>query len=360
MEMNELSVKLNKRQYPIFIGFGLLDNVGDYVKALGNACFIISQPKIFSNYGERLKKSIKKHNISVKECLIKDGEEYKSFESLKHILESLISFDAFPKKTFIVNLGGGIVGDVGGFAAAIYKRGIDYVNIPTTLLANVDSGIGGKTGINFMGIKNIIGSFHQPSLVISDLSLLKTLRSEEIISAMAEVVKYGVIWDNRFFSYISRNLDNILSLKSPYLEYVVERCYKIKAKVVERDEFDKKGIRLILNYGHTIGHSLEGCSLVSRHGEAISIGMVGINKLAVELGMLKKDEEERIKNLLLRIGLPIDIKTSREKEIMSFLLHDKKFIGKIRLVIPERIGRVKIVEDLGKKEILKAIEGIIV
>ncbi|MEW6102416.1 MAG: 3-dehydroquinate synthase [bacterium] len=346
-----IQVNLGKKSYPIFIGFNLLDKTGDYAKEFGDSCFIISQPKIFSLYGERLKSSLEKNGIFAKECLIGEGEEHKSFETLKNLLESLVLFDASLKKTFIINLGGGIVSDVGGFVAAIYKRGISYVNIPTTLLANVDSGVGGKTGVNLLGIKNIIGSFHQPCLVISDLSLLKSLPKEEIISAMAEVVKYGVIWDSRFFTYIEKNLHNILSLKSPYIEHIVTRCYKIKAGIVQKDEFDKKGIRVILNYGHTIGHSLEAAGLVQRHGEAISIGMVGINQLAVQLGMLKEDEEQRIKALLLKIGLPVNIKTSNIDKIMSSLLHDKKFMGNVRLVIPERIGKVGLVSEIDEKEI---------
>lgn len=358
MGMTEILVKLRKKTYPIFIDYGLLDKTGNYIKKFTDSCFIISQPKIFSLYGERLKASLKKNGIFCNECLMEEGEGHKSFESLKNILESLILFDSSPKKTFILNLGGGIVGDVGGFVAAIYKRGIDYVNIPTTLLANVDSGIGGKTGVNFMGIKNIIGSFHQPSLVISDLSLLKSLPKEEIISAMAEVVKYGVIWDYRFFTYIEKNLDNILSLKNPYILNIVARCYKIKAKIVGMDEFDKKLVREKLNYGHTIGHSLEAAGLVERHGEAISIGMVGINRLAVKLGMLKEDEEQRIKNLLLRIGLPVKIKRCPAEKIMSPLLHDKKFKGRIRLVIPQRIGEVKTIEGMDVKEVSKIIEEI--
>ncbi|MEW6007985.1 MAG: 3-dehydroquinate synthase [bacterium] len=354
-----IQVKLGKKSYPIFIGFDLLDKTGDYAKELGNSCFIISQPKIFSLYGERLKESLKKNGISVKEALIGEGERHKSFFSLKNILKEIISFDSGRKRLFIANLGGGIVGDVGGFVAAIYKRGIDYINIPTTLLANVDSGIGGKTGVNFMGIKNIIGSFHQPSLVISDLSLLKTLPREEIIGSMAEVVKYGVIKNPRFFRYIEKNVDEILSLKSPYIEYIVSMCYKIKARVVQQDEFDKKGIRAILNYGHTIGHSLEaGGGLVKRHGDAISIGMVAINRLAVKLGFLKEKEGIRIKNLLLRIGLPVKIKPCDIDKIMSPLLHDKKFTGKIRLVIPERIGRVRLAERMDEKEIILALKEI--
>ncbi|MEW6680961.1 MAG: 3-dehydroquinate synthase [bacterium] len=353
-----INVSLGKKSYPIFIGFSLLDKIGNYIKGLGDSCFIISQPKIFSLYGERLKNSLKKNGTSTKEALIGEGEKHKSFETVKGLLKEVILFDTEKKKLFIANLGGGITGDVGGFLAAIYKRGISYVNIPTTLLANVDSGIGGKTGINFMGIKNIIGSFYQPSLVISDLSLLKSLPMKEIISSMAEVVKYGVIWDARFFRYIEKNFKNILALKRPYLEYVVLRSYKIKAKVVQQDEFDKKGRRAILNYGHTIGHSLEAAGLVKRHGEGVSIGMAAINRLAVCLGMLKEDEEERIKNLLLKIGLPVKIKPCNPDKIIFPLLHDKKFNGKIRLVIPEKIGKVRVVEGIEEGIIRRVISEI--
>jgi 3-dehydroquinate synthase len=354
----KIEVSIKNRSYPILIGFGILTEVGNLSKELGDSCFLISQKKIFSLYGNMCRKAFEAAGISVKPSVFSDGESAKSFETYKALLEDIIQFDEPAKKRiFIANLGGGVVGDVGGFVAATYRRGIDYIQIPTTLLANVDSAVGGKCAINLCGIKNIVGSFYQPRLVVADLSLLKTLPSKELIDSMAEVVKYGVIADYHFFCFVEDNLESILSLKPSVIEHVVERCYEIKAEIVSEDELDKKGIRAILNFGHTIGHAIEGAEGFSiRHGEAVAIGMAAESSLAVYLGLLKEEERDRIKELLRRVGLPIKTEGADPKRIMDTLIHDKKFLGRVKFVLPKRIGEVELVEDIDEGLIRRVIE----
>lgn len=356
--MKRIEVKLEERSYPIIIGFGLLDRVGELVEELnlGDSVFLVSQIPIFSLYGNRSLESFTKKGFSVRYCLFGEKEEDKSWESLEMILSELARFDEpGRKKCFVATLGGGVVSDLGGFAAAIYKRGIDYIQIPTTLLSSVDAGIGGKCAINFLEIKNLVGAFHQPRLVLSDLSLLSTLPKKEILSALSDIVKYGVICDEKFFAYVEDNFEKILHLEPNCLEYVVYQCYKMKAGIVEKDEHDTKGIRLILNFGHTIGHAIENIYKMS-HGEAVSVGMMAASSIACHLGMLAKEEKDRLEELLKRIGLCTKIKSSESKKIMEAVFKDKKFIGKTRFILPIRIGEVKVVEGVEESVIQSVIE----
>jgi 3-dehydroquinate synthase len=357
--MKKIEVELGQRSYPIIIDFGLLDRVGELVKELnlGDSVFLVSQKPVFSLYGKRCIESFNKKGFQTEYCLFGESETDKSWESLQMVLSDLARFDEpGRKRCFVATLGGGVVGDLGGFASAIYKRGISYIQIPTTLLSNVDAGIGGKCAINFCGIKNLVGAFHQPRAVLSDLSLLSTLAKKEILSGMAEIVKYGVISDERFFAYIEDNFEKILLLEPQSLEYVVSSCYKMKADIVAADEMDTKGIRAILNFGHTIGHAIENILELS-HGEAISVGMVAASSIACHLGIFTEEEKDRLENLLKRIGLGTKIKSSSPKKIMETLLCDKKFAGKTRLVLPTRIGEVKIVEGVEELLIQSVIMG---
>ncbi|MEK9148987.1 MAG: 3-dehydroquinate synthase [Candidatus Desantisbacteria bacterium] len=356
--MKRIKVELGERSYSIIIGFGLLDRVGEIVEGLnlGDSVFLVSQMPISSLYGDRCVESFKREGFSVRCSLFGEEEKDKSWESLQMVLSEMVRFDEPGKKRcFVATLGGGVVGDLGGFASAIYKRGIDYIQIPTTLLSNVDAGIGGKCAINFCGIKNLVGSFHQPRLVLSDLSLLSSLPKKEILSAMAEIVKYGVICDEKFFAYIEDNFEKILLLEPSSLRYVVSSCYKMKADIVAKDERDTKGIRARLNFGHTIGHAIENTYKLS-HGEAVSVGMIAASSIACHLGMFAREEKDRLEDLLKRIGLCTKIKGSESQKIMSALLHDKKFLGKTRLVLPNRIGEVKVVDGIEESLIQTAIE----
>ena len=340
------------RAYDIFVGHDTLLNIGQNLKAhgLGNSVFLITSPRIGGHYLAPLLKSLKDagfDHIDVNK--VPDGEKNKNFKSYKKLTDSIVKFgNDDDRKVFVLNLGGGVVGDLGGYVAATYRRGIDYVQVPTTLLAFVDCGIGGKVGINFNSTKNIVGAFHQPRLVHADLSLLKTLNKREMRSGLAEVVKYGIISQPKLFDLIEDHLAEIFSLDKGLIETIATESYEIKAAVVAKDEYDTKGIRATLNYGHTIGHAIEAASKYAyRHGEAVSIGIVCVNDIAVAMGKLDKNIAARIEKLLIRIGLPVSIKKCDIDDIIKYFWSDKKFVnGKNRFVFATDFGKTEIVEDV--------------
>ncbi|MBN2143015.1 MAG: 3-dehydroquinate synthase [Candidatus Aureabacteria bacterium] len=350
------------RDYNIYVGYDVLSRTGEYIRASGlkGSIFLITSPTIGGYYLKPLMAGLNNGGFKdIHTHLVPDGERHKSNASLQKALSEIIRFSREgEKKVFIVNMGGGVIGDLGGFVASVYKRGISYVQVPTTLLAFVDCGIGGKTGINYKSIKNCVGAFHQPRLVYADLSLLKTLNKREMRSGLAEVIKYGVIKSPSLFDFIEDHLDRIFSLDKKVMERIAVESYRIKADYVQKDEFDTKGIRAELNYGHTIGHAIESASKYAyRHGEAVSIGMACVNDLAVHLGMLKKNTAARIENLLIRSGLPVKIKNRNLDEIMDFFWRDKKFInGKNRFIVATDIGKIKIVEDIPLSAITNVIK----
>jgi len=362
-KMKKISVRVEGgRGYDILIGYNVLSKIGSEIKPLnvGERVFLITSPKIGKFYLASLENALKQagyNEISVN--YVADGEKNKSYTSYKRLLTQLLSFsEDSEKKVFVINLGGGVVGDLGGFVAATFKRGISYIQVPSTLLAFVDCGIGGKVGIDFEGAKNIVGSFHQPKLVFADLSLLGTLSKRELRSGLAEVVKYGVIHSVELFEFVENNVDKIFSLDHKVVERIVMESYSIKAAIVFQDEFDTKGIRARLNFGHTIGHAVESASKYSyRHGEAVSIGMVCANDIAVKLGLMDKGVAARIENLLIKIGLPIKIKNCVLTEIMNYFWRDKKFVnGKNRFILGTNLGETKIVEDVSVKVIEEVIK----
>lgn len=340
------------KKYDILIGHNILDQIGSYIKKLnvGNSAFIITSPRIGKLYLSTVKNSLKKTGIKdISSNFIPDGERYKNEKSWKKLIDDIVQFNKTDdKKIFVLNLGGGVIGDLGGFVAATYNRGIRYVQVPTTLLAFVDCGIGGKVGINYSSTKNILGAFHQPALVYADLDLLKTLPLRELKSGLAEVVKYGAIRSPELFEFIEDNLNRIFSLETKAIEKIVNDGYSIKAAIVRKDEFDQKNIRITLNFGHTIGHAVESASKYAyRHGEAISIGMVCANDIAVKLGLLDKSLAARVENLLLKIGLPVKIKNHDINTIMNFFWKDKKFIsGRNKFVLLKKLGTTKIIQDV--------------
>jgi len=257
----------------------------------------------------------------------------------------LLAGHRLERKSFIVALGGGVVGDLAGFVAAAYLRGIDFVQAPTTLLAQVDSSVGGKVGVNLKAGKNLVGAFHQPRLVLCDLATLRTLPPREFRAGLAEVIKYGIIYDAAFFARLERDLPKLLRRDAAGLAEVVARCCEIKAEVVRQDETET-GVRAILNFGHTIGHAIEAISGYGKylHGEAISIGQVAAAKLSVRAAGLPVEEAERIENLFLRAGLPAAIKLSarRQAALIEAMRLDKKVSeGQIRFVLARRIGQVE-------------------
>lgn len=349
--MKKIKVSLKKRAYNILIGRGLLKDSGRLIKRLdiGNDALCITNHSLFKLYKAPLERSLKKSGISVRFELVPDSEKAKSADIAMGLIQKISAYDK-NKRLFIITLGGGVVGDVGGFIAAVYKRGIPYVQIPTTLLAQVDSAIGGKVAIDLACAKNLVGAFFQPRLVISDTDLLKSLPERQIKAGLAEVIKYGIISDARLFSFLEKNREKILKRDAEALEYMVAAASSIKARIVERDEFDRTGKRVILNYGHTIGHAIEAASGYSgkyNHGEAVAIGMAIACKISLNLGIMDIKDAFRIVALINKFGLPAQPKGLKLADIYDAHLHDKKFIhGKNRFVLPVRIGRVRIVENV--------------
>ena len=359
--MNRIRVSLGNRSYDILVGEGLIARCGAILKGLniGRDAVVVTNKTLSRLYGKTFQRSLVKSGISVKFELVPDSEKAKSHNTLIRLLNDIGSYDK-NKVLFIIALGGGVIGDLAGFAAATYKRGIPYVQIPTTLLAQVDSAIGGKVAIDLAAAKNLVGSFYQPKAVISDVTVLGSLSARQLRSGLAECIKYGVIKDRRLFEYLERNHKKVLSLDEKVLEHIVLSSSKIKAGVVKEDEFDRLGSRAVLNYGHTIGHAIEtacGYSKKYNHGEAIAIGMVVAAFISLKMGLVKKSDVDRIESLIRKCGLPVKAKGLKLSSVYGAHFHDKKFIhGVNRFVLPAGIGRARIVEKIPKSVVLSCIK----
>jgi 3-dehydroquinate synthase len=343
------------RGYEIVIGCRNLDQLGSHLRSLqlGNSIFIVTTPVINRLYGEQLLTSLTKAGFSPQDILlaqVPDGEQSKSVQQWLELIDKLYQFDReLKRQVMLINFGGGMVGDLGGYVAASYRRGIDYVQLPTTLLAHVDSAVGGKVGIDFNQAKNLIGAFYQPRLVWVDLALLETLNRRQISSGLAEVIKYGVICDPGLFAFVEEHYGDILGLKMRALRQVVKTCYAIKARMVEADERDNQGVRVKLNLGHTVGHAIEAAAGYApyTHGEAVAVGMLCAAEIALAQGMFSEAELNRLESLLVKVGLPVKAEGVKLTQIMDSLLHDKKFVrGRNRFVLPTRIGEVRTVEGV--------------
>jgi len=349
--VQKIKVRLKERSYEIIVGRGLIERCGAFVKKLriGKDAVIITNRKLLGLYGKKIAASLERSGITSRFELIPDSERAKSGDAASRLIGRISAYDTM-KQVFIIALGGGVTGDLAGFVASVYKRGIPYVQVPTTLLAQVDSAIGGKVAIDLPVAKNLVGAFHQPRLVLSDISALKTLPKRQVRNGLAEVIKYGVISDRALFSFVEINYRKILALDAKSMEYIIAHSSGIKADLVSKDEFDKKGVRAILNFGHTIGHAIEaagGYSFRYGHGEAVAIGMVIASRISESLGILKTQEADRIEALIKKAGLPVSVKGLRPGAIYASHLHDKKFVhGKNRFVLPQRIGRTVLAEGI--------------
>jgi 3-dehydroquinate synthase len=357
--MDKIKVDLAERAYKILIKPGLLDNSSEilskYVK--GRKCFVVSDDNVFSLYGTKLKSALKEARCSnVKSFTFAPGEPSKNIKTLNSIYNKMASY-GMDRKSVLVALGGGVPGDITGFAAATYMRGIDYIQVPTSLLAMVDSSVGGKTGIDLSHGKNLVGAFWQPKLVIIDPSTLNTLPKRELLSGLAEVVKYGVIQDKELFIHISKNVGKILNIDLKMYCSIIARCCWLKADVVKKDELET-GIRGILNYGHTFGHAIESVTkyIQYTHGEAIAIGMRMAAKTAENLKYLDEETVSSIENLFDELDLPKKAKGVSINEIYDAMFKDKKAsAGKIKYVIPMRIGNVELISGIDEKVIKDSI-----
>lgn len=336
--MSELKIKLKNvvdKSYSIFIGANI--DLPAKLKKLkvGRKYCIVTDSITKKLYGDTLLRHLQKNNLDADIITFPQGEKSKCLSTVETLASELIKKD-FSRKDAIIALGGGVVGDIAGFLAAIYMRGIPYIQIPTTLLGMVDSAIGGKTGVDLKEGKNLIGIIDQPKAVFVDTTYLKTLPLKQIRSGLAEIIKYGVIRDAKLFKFIEQNIDKILRLEKKAINHIIGRSIGIKTEIVEEDE-KESSTRMLLNYGHTYGHVLEKLSNYTLlHGHAISIGMVIANKMAVAKGLLKTSDAERIKKLFIKAGLPV---TTMKKPKMEDLMSDKKRDGNfINFILPTKIG----------------------
>jgi 3-dehydroquinate synthase len=344
--MRLVEVSLGQRSYTIKVGIGLLPRLGVECATLklGHRCAIITDSKVEKHFAAAAIKSLAASGFEPVLVTVPAGEKSKRIAMVEHCYDQL-SAHRLERKSFVVALGGGVVGDLAGFTAATYLRGIPFVQVPTTLLAQVDSSVGGKTGVNLKAGKNLVGAFYQPRLVLCDLETLKTLPDREFVSGLSEVIKYGIIFDPVLFSQLERNLPRLLERDPATLGAVVARCCEIKADVVGEDETET-GVRAILNFGHTIGHAIENSSGYGKylHGEAISIGQVAAARLSHDVLGLPSGEVARIEKLLAKAGLPVRCKVDavRRRKLFAAMRLDKKVSGgEITFVLADRIGRVK-------------------
>ena len=341
-----VTIDLNKKNdlsYDIHIGELPIINIVENRKVA-----IITNPKVAGLHLATLLAKLPKCDLHI--ITIPDGEQYKNMESVDTILESLFNHK-FNRKSILISLGGGVIGDITGFSASLYQRGIDFIQIPTTLLAQVDASVGGKTGVNNKFGKNLIGAFHQPKAVFINPEFLLTLPQREISAGFAELLKVAVIFDKIFFEYLETQE------KNSNIEYVIQKSVELKAEIVSQDE-KEKGVRASLNYGHTFGHIVENETDYSKylHGEAVAIGMVMANELALELGIMNGDEVSRVKNVLKLAGLPI---TYKIKDIdgfyQKFFLDKKSTDTNIKFIVPNGIGAFEFKDELSEETLKKVL-----
>ena len=356
--MPNITVNLPQDSYAIAIAPNSLKQLGSKMKQLkiGNKVLVISNPEIFNYYGDACLESLQAAGFETCTHLIPAGEEYKNLQSIQQVYDTALTNHIERSSTFVA-LGGGVVGDMTGFSAATWLRGVNFVQVPTSLLAIVDASVGGKTGVNHPQGKNLIGAFYQPKLVAIDPNLLKTLPLREFRAGIAEVIKYGVIWDEDLFTKLEHcdRLDSLDYISDELLETIITRSCQAKAEVVSQDE-KESGLRAILNYGHTIAHAVESLTHYKQfvHGEAVAIGMVAAGKIAVEMGLWTRVEAKRQDALITKAGLPTDIPSQLAiEDILETIKSDKKVkAGKVRFILPTAIGKA-IISDRVTPEIIK-------
>lgn len=344
--MLKLEVGLGDRSYPIHVGTGILGEAGLYASVLRNPqVLVVSNPTVAAHWLAPLASAL--GEWSPQTLLIADGEAHKNLATLDSILTRMLEL-RFDRNCTLVALGGGVVGDITGFAAAVYQRGVQFIQVPTTLLAQVDSSVGGKTGVNHPLGKNMIGAFHQPRAVIADLATLTTLPAREFAAGLAEVIKYGLIRDASFFEWMETNMSRLLAREDEALAHAVTRSCRVKAEVVALDELES-GLRETLNLGHTFGHAIETGAGYGTwlHGEAVAVGMSLAADLSCRLGRIDAELRARIDRLIRAAGLPVDIPAGLAPAQMRELMRvDKKARnGRIRLVLLERVGAAMVTAD---------------
>ncbi len=359
--MRIVNVPLGRRSYQIKIGAGLLASLGTECARLklGGRCAVISDRNVARRFAKPALASLARAGFAPALVITGAGETAKSLKSVQHCYAQL-ACHRLERKSFVVALGGGVVGDLAGFVAATFLRGLPFVQVPTSLLAQVDSSVGGKVGVNLRAGKNLVGAFHQPRLVLCDLDTLRTLPERELRAGLAEVIKYGIIYDAKLFQRLERGLPHLLAREQQVLAAVIARCCEIKAAVVGQDETEA-GLRAILNFGHTIGHALEAISRYGRylHGEAIAIGQVAAARLSADLLGLPQGQLQRIENVFQQAGLPTQVKLNspQRKRLLGAMKLDKKVSGgEIKFVLARKIGAVEFGHKVSRPQINKCLE----
>lgn len=346
--MKRSALSTGASSYEILVASGLLAQAGQLLKeqGLGGKSIIVTNPVVRDFYGSVLLDSLACAGFEAGILEVPDGEEQKSLKVAGRLYSQLSRLHA-ERSTVILALGGGVIGDLAGFVAATYMRGLPLVQVPTTLLAQVDSSIGGKVAVNHGRLKNVIGAFYQPRLVVSDILTLKTLGAREVGDGLAEVIKYGVIRDRELFRLVEDNIDRIRLFDGKILEEIVSLSAGIKAEVVEKDEKDL-GIRNILNFGHTVGHAIEAVSGFDiAHGSAVALGMIAAGRIANKMGLIAEGELMRLQNIIRRAGLPVKLPPVNIARVMQAMSHDKKVRqGRIRFVLPRALGDVFVTDEV--------------
>ena len=354
-------VDLAERSYDIQIGAGNMDRAGPSLCETGRVshAVVITDENVEQPHGDCVAESLIKADVEVAMVVVEPGEPTKSIESAAGLWEQMLKLGA-DRKSVVVAVGGGVVGDLAGFVAATYARGVRFFQVPTTLLAQVDSSVGGKVGINLPKAKNMVGAFLQPVGVLIDTRSLDTLEAREYKSGLGEVVKYGVILDEHLFEYLESYTGELLDRRHAVLGEVVSRCCRLKADVVEKDEREESGLRAVLNYGHTFGHAIETLSGYGEflHGEAVSIGMLCASRLAERLGRVDAEFTARQERLLSALDLPTKFPDLDPQQVVRAMMHDKKVQhGRLRFVLPARMGQVELVGDVDPDAVQAALTG---
>lgn len=357
--MKTVRVRLNERGYSIIVGPGAVKELPLRLPGhLGTHAFVVTNPFLKKAFYPAVESALASAGRAAAPAVVPDGERSKSIQWAGVLLEKLARYAA-GKKVFLVALGGGVIGDLAGFTASVFKRGIPFVQIPTTLLAQVDSSIGGKTGVDLSSGKNLVGSFWQPSLVLSDTSTLSLLPERQKRAGLAEVIKYGLIQEPAIIELLEKNGPfRTGKAEAALFEEIVSRCAAIKARIVEKDEREERGVRTILNYGHTLGHALEAAGSYRQynHGEAVAVGMLLAADLSVEMNLLEASLAERIERLVAAFGLPVGLPGKYIPGVLKSYQYDKKFEGrKSRFVLLEGLGRTRIVESVPVEAIRKVL-----
>ncbi|XRX43058.1 MAG: 3-dehydroquinate synthase [Buchnera aphidicola (Tetraneura sorini)] len=357
--MEKINVILKKRTYPIIIGSNVFETDGIFFPLKsGEQAMLVTNKTLANLWKDKVLYQLRRSGIKVDQVILSDGEQYKTINEMEVIISALLE-NQHGRDTTLIALGGGVIGDITGFSASIYQRGIRFIQIPTTFLSQVDASVGGKTGVNHILGKNMIGTFWQPSSVIINLDFLKTLSTSELISGLSETIKYAIIFDKTFFTWIEENLHSLLLLREKEITYCIKRCCEIKSHIISLDERESN-IRALLNLGHTYGHAIESHSGYGNwlHGEAVSVGIVMAARTSEILGLLKKDDMKRIVNLLNRVGLPTKgPKNMPPSSYLPYIMRDKKVIlGTVRLILPIAIGKAKVQSGVDKNIILSAIK----